>query len=238
MRVEALIPTYNEAENIVPLLEAVLAQGEGVTALVVDDRSPDGTAALAREVAVCYPGRVDVFERDGPRGRGVAGIAGFKRAVAKAEVEAVVEMDADFSHDPADIPRLIAALDRADVVLGSRYVPGGEVVGWGAKRKLNSGLANLLTRAILGLSYRDCTTGYRIFRRKVLERLPWDAMISTNPSLVEEVLYLCRRHGFVVREIPIRFVDRTRGQSKLNLAIVVACFVNLLQIRLRRYPGS
>lgn len=237
MRVEALIPTYNEAENIVPLLESVLAQGESVTAMVVDDRSPDGTADLARTVAERFPGRIDVFERDGPRGRGTAGIAGFKRAVAKPEVDAVVEMDADFSHDPRDIPRLIDALASADLVLGSRYVPGGEVVGWGLKRKLNSGLANALTRIILGLHHRDCTTGYRIFRRHVLEGLPWDSMISTNPSLVEEILYLCKRRGYAVREIPIRFVDRTRGESKLNLAIAVACFLNLLQIRFRRYPA-
>lgn len=238
MRTEVLLPTYNEAENIERLLDEILAQDERLSVMVVDDRSPDGTARLARAKAEQYPGRIDVFERNGPKGRGLAGIAGFQRALGKPELEAVVEMDADFSHAPEALPHLLQALTDYDVVIGSRYVPGGKVEGWGPARVLNSWLANNLTRLILGLSYQDCTSGYRAYRRSVVAALPWEQMISTNPAIVEEVLLLCHRRGFRIGEVPITFVDRTLGSSKLHLGTVFWCFVNLFRIRFRRYSTS
>ncbi|MBI3927025.1 MAG: polyprenol monophosphomannose synthase [Armatimonadetes bacterium] len=234
MRAQVLIPTYNEAENIQPLIEAIFEQGDHLTVLVVDDDSPDGTARLAEEVGRGHPGRVEVMLRTRDRGRGLAGIAGFRRLAEKPELDAVVEMDADFSHDPRAIPGLLAALEQADVAIGSRYCAGGAVVGWGLKRYVNSWLANRLTQAVLGLwPYRDCTSGYRVYRREVLQALDWDRMISDNPSIVEEVLYACHAAGFRVVEVPIRFVDRTRGSSKLSLVTVARCSMNLFRIRWR-----
>lgn len=234
MKIMAMVPTYNERENIEKLIDAILGHGENYSVMVVDDLSPDGTGGLVDRKAEEYPGRVDAFHRDGPRGRGSAGIAGFMRAAEKKDIDVVVEMDADFSHDPKDLPRFLEAIADCDIVIGSRYVKGGKVEGWGMNRVINSFLANKLTQLILGLwRYKDCTSGYRAFRREVLEKLNWKHMFSTNPSIVEEILYACHKRKFRIREIPITFVDRTRGKSKISLGIIAKCFLNLFRIRFR-----
>lgn len=228
MKIVAMVPTYNEAENIGPLVAALLAVTPPLTVLVMDDQSPDGTADIAEKLD--SGGRVIVVRRAPPRGRGLAGVEGFQRALALG-ADLVVEMDGDGSHDPRHIPALLAAAAESDVVSGSRYCPGGSVIGYGCERKLNSWVANTLSRLLLGVTARDATAGFRVFNRRVLEGIDLGTLISTGPSIVEEVLFRVQRRGFSVREVPITFVNRVRGDSKLKLDTIITWIATLWRVR-------
>lgn len=217
-----VVPTYNERENLRPLLTRLHTTAPHVDVLVVDDASPDGTGELADELAAADP-RVRVLHRAGKAGLGAAYLAGFALAL-EGEHTVVVEMDADGSHAPEDLPALLAALDRAedpaDVVLGSRYVPGGQVVNWPVHRRLLSRGGSLYARLALGVPVRDMTGGYRAFRRQVLEELELDDVASQGYCFQIDLAWRAIRAGFRVREVPITFVERERGTSKMHGAIV------------------
>lgn len=233
-RVVVFVPTYNERDNLEPLVERLLALSPTLTVLVVDDRSPDGTGDLADDLAR-RTGRVVAVHRDPPRGRGLAGRDGLRRA-SGMDCDCVVEMDGDLSHRPEDVPALVRACRGVDVVLGSRYCAGGRVEGFGAYRTLNSRIAGLLSRLVLGLREADCTSGFRCFRREVLAELDYERMISDGPSIVGEVLREVHQRGWRVVEVPITFVERTRGQSKITPRLILRWIVNLVRIRLKRGP--
>lgn len=227
-----VIPTYNERENIVPLIERVLALPR-FRVLVVDDNSPDGTGALVAAQAQHEP-RVSLLARAGKLGLGSAYVAGFRRALAEG-AQFIYEMDADFSHDPAYLPVLLdAAETRYDLALGSRYVPGGGTTDWGLVRKLISRGGNLYAGLILGLPVRDATGGFRCYRRSVLETIDLDAIRSTGYGFQVEMVYRAIQAGFRVGEIPIIFPDRRVGKSKMSRKIVAEALVNVLRLRIGR----
>jgi dolichol-phosphate mannosyltransferase len=226
------LPTYNERENLEPMLRALAeVLGPDDRVLVIDDNSPDGTGELADELAAQLP-FVDVLHRERKEGLGPAYLAGFRRALG-AGAQLVVEMDCDFSHDPKDVPRLIAGAEDADLVLGSRYVPGGGVDNWGPLRRAISAGGSLYARLVLGVPVRDLTGGFKCFRREVLEALPLHEVRSKGYAFQIELTYRALRMGFRVREIPIRFVDRVAGGSKMSRAIVLEAVwkVPLLRVR-------
>jgi dolichol-phosphate mannosyltransferase len=214
-----IIPTYNERENVPPLVEALLKH-DGVRVLVVDDHSPDGTGEAADAAAAQHRGRVDVLHRTSLRGFGRSYVDGIKRAI-REPIDLVCQMDADFSHDPARLPDLIAAAERADVVIGSRYVRGGAIVNWPTRRRLLSRFANVYVRALTGLSARDCTSGYRCWRREALATLPLDRFVSDGYSFLVEMLFLAARQGRRIAEVPITYVERREGQSKMSRAVIL-----------------
>ena len=219
MKLVVCLPTYNERENLEAMVRAlgdVLPEGGRV--LVIDDSSPDGTGELADRLAgeLSY---VEVLHRVRKEGLGRAYIAGFRRALADG-AELVLEMDCDFSHDPSDVPRLAAATTSADVVLGSRYVEGGSVANWGRGRRLVSGAGSLYARVLLGLPVRDPTGGFKCYRRAVLETIDLDAIRSRGYAFQIETTYRALRAGFSVVELPITFVDRTIGSSKMSGPII------------------
>jgi glycosyltransferase involved in cell wall biosynthesis len=229
-RIWAVLPTYDEAENVAPLVGAILALDLDLHVVVVDDASPDGTADIAEALARESP-RVHVVRREGVRGLGTAYLAGFRRAI-DAGADAVLTMDCDFSHDPASVPALVEALDAARVVIGSRYTAGGRIENWGLYRKLLSAAANRFVRALFRLPVRDCTSGFRLYRAEVLEGIPWQRVSSTGYSFLVESLYWAMRQGDArVSEVPICFVDRVRGQSKMGAREVFSGIVNLLRLR-------
>lgn len=214
-----VVPTYNERVNL-PILVDALMQQPDVRLLVVDDQSPDGTGDLADTLARQHAGRIDVMHRSGRRGLGRAYIDGFRKAI-KEPVDVVCQMDADLSHDPRQLPDLIAAASNADVVIGSRYVPGGRIVNWPRRRELLSRFANVYVRAITRLKTHDCTAGYRCWRRATLERLPLERFISDGYSFQIETLFSAARLGCRVVEIPITFVERQEGQSKVSRGVLI-----------------
>lgn len=239
MKVTAVVPTYNERENIIALVEEVLSLGSFIEILVVDDDSPDGTADLVREMERQNP-RIHLLQRKIERGRGKAGIAGFLLALHHG-ADAVVEMDADFSHHPRHIPTLLERLAEADLVIGSRHVPGGREIGRGLLRRLITRAANMYTRLMLGISVRDCTSGYRCYRRTVLEAIAPQTLASTGPSIVEETLFATHLLRFRIAEVPIVFEDRRRGSSTLTLRRLIDTFVQIPQFRLalpKRYKRT
>jgi dolichol-phosphate mannosyltransferase len=213
-----VIPTYNEADNIPELIPVVLKLGSHFSILIVDDGSPDGTAKLVKEFQKTES-RVHLIERPGKMGLGTAYVAGFKYALANG-FEFVIEMDADFSHDPAMLPKLLEKAKDYDLVIGSRYIEGVNVVNWPMKRLLLSYFANLYTRVITGMPVRDATGGFKCFRRKVLESIDLDAIHSNGYSFQIEMNFKSWRKGFRVCEIPIVFVDRRIGVSKMSKSIV------------------
>jgi len=216
-----ILPTYNEAENIAPIVRAVRTQlRPGDRILVVDDNSPDGTGAIADELAQEVDG-LEVLHRAGKEGLGRAYLAGFDHALA-AGAGFVLEMDADFSHDPADIPRLIAAAEQgADLVLGSRYVAGGDVTDWGLLRKLVSRGGSWYARVVLGVGVRDLTGGFKCFRREVLEALDLNSVHADGYGFQIELTYRTIQKGFQIVEIPIVFRDRRVGESKMDARIAL-----------------
>jgi dolichol-phosphate mannosyltransferase len=232
-----VVPTYDEAENVVPLARAALAalDGAGVDArvLVVDDGSPDGTADLAEALSREEP-RVAVMRRPRKQGIGPAYRAGFRHALA-AGAGLVVEMDCDFSHDPARLPALVAAAADADLVLGSRYVMGGGVARWGPLRRAVSRGGCLYAQLLLGVPVRDLTGGFKCFRREVLEAIPLDEVTAAGYGFQIEVTYRALLAGFRVVEVPITFTERERGRSKMSRGIVweAAALVPRLRWRLR-----
>src|SRR6185436_13576078 len=203
-----------------PRLTDQLMQHANVRLLVVDDQSPDGTGEVADALARQYAGRVEVMRRTGPRGLGRSYLDGFRKAVVE-NVDVVCQMDADFSHDPAELPALIAGVSGADLVLGSRYVPGGGVVNWPLRRVLLSRFANGYIRTVTRLSVRDCTTGYRCWRLRALGALPLDRIRSEGYSFLIETLFMAARSGVRVAEVPITFVERRQGESKLSRSVIL-----------------
>ena len=236
-RVVAMIPTYNEAENIHDLVAAIRAlpvEG-GVEVLVADDNSPDGTGAIVKNMAAADPG-VHLLLRLKRRGRGAGGIDGFKAALALG-ADLVVEMDGDLSHQPKSIPSLVDAARDLDLVLGSRFVKGGRDADRGPVRRLITFLVRVFIRRRFRMPVRDVSSGFRCFRREVLEALDLDDLISTGPSVVLETLYKAHLLGFRIGEVPIEFVDRTRGKTKLNALTLVETLVMALKFK-RMYTAA
>jgi len=228
-RAVVCLPTYNELENLEPMLRAL--GDKDVRVLVIDDSSPDGTGELADRLAVEL-GYVDVLHRDRKEGLGPAYLAGFRHALA-AGAELVLEMDCDFSHDPADVPRLIAAVDGgADLALGSRYVEGGAVRNWGLLRRVVSEGGSFYARVLLGVNVRDLTGGFKCYRRSVLGAIDLDAIHSKGYAFQIETTYRALRAGFRVVEVPITFVDREVGGSKMSKAIVAEAIWKVPALRL------
>jgi dolichol-phosphate mannosyltransferase len=218
-RATVCLPTYNERENIEAMVGALLERlGPGDRVLVIDDNSPDGTGELADAIAAREP-RVSVLHRPEKQGLGPAYLAGFRRALADG-AELVLEMDADFSHNPEDVPRLIAATADADLVLGSRYVPGGRIENWGALRRFVSRAGSLYAQVLLLAPVRDLTGGFKCYRREVLQAINLDEVRARGYAFQIETTYRALRKGFRVAEIPITFVDREEGHSKMSRAIV------------------
>jgi dolichol-phosphate mannosyltransferase len=225
-----VLPTLNEVDNLTRLLARLRERAPELCILVVDDASTDGTAALADGLAR-DDSRLHVLHRQGRRGYGEALTAGFHQVLA-AGAAAVVTMDCDFSHDPDELPRLLAALDGADVVIGSRYTDGGRIADWSVSRRLLSAAANAFVRVLFRLPARDCTSGFRAYRREALERVPWGRLHSAGYSFLVEVLYWASGPATpAVREIPICFVDRRAGRSKMGLRQIVFGAANLLKLR-------
>jgi len=237
MRATVCLPTYNERENLermVDALGAVFRDGDRV--LVIDDGSPDGTGKLADRLSTEL-GFVGVLHRERKEGLGPAYLAGFRRALDDG-AELVLEMDCDFSHDPRDVPRLIAAAeDGADLVLGSRYVRGGSIPNWGVVRRAISLGGNLYAQAVLQSRVRDLTGGFKCFRRRVLETIDLDAIHSRGYAFQIETTYRVQRAGFGVVEVPIAFVDREHGHSKMSRAIVLEAVWKVPLVRLRSLTG-
>lgn len=233
-----VIPTYNEAANLERLAAELLSQ-DGCSLLVVDDNSPDGTGALADELGQRFAGRVAVLHRPGKQGLGTAYVAGFREAL-RSECDVVVQMDADFSHNPADVPRLVAACEQADVAIGSRYVAGGGAENWPLYRWLISRGGSLYTQAILGLPVRDPTSGFKCFRRLALASVDLGQIQATGFGFQVEMNWRCHRQGLRLVEVPIRFVDRRLGQSKMSRGIFLEALVLVWRLRLgsRQRPDS
>jgi dolichol-phosphate mannosyltransferase len=235
-RALVVIPTYNEAINLPQIVPLVLSQDPRLEVLVVDDNSPDGTGKIADEMARTNP-RVHTIHREGKLGLGTAYIAGFKWALERL-YDFVFEMDADFSHDPAHLKEFLKAIEDADLVLGSRYLNGKvTVVNWPMGRLMLSYLANIYARMFTGLWIWDLTGGFKCFRRRVLEAIDLSQVVSNGYAFQIEMSVRAWRKGFKLREIPIVFVDRTEGQSKMNRAIVREAVWKVPRLRLMAWFG-
>lgn len=230
-----MLPTLNEAENLGAVVARLREKAPAAQVLVVDDESTDGTARIADELAGADPA-VHVLHRRGKKGYGESLTEGFRAALA-AGATVVASMDCDFSHDPDSLPSLLSAVGEADVVIGSRYVPGGAIRNWGPYRTTLSATANAFVRALFRLPVRDCTSGFRAYRKEVLESVPWARLHSTGYSFLVEVLYWSERAGHRIREVPICYVDRTRGHSKMGMRQIVSGATNLIKLRLELARG-
>ncbi len=225
----ALIPTYNEASSILPLIREIIEQARDIEVLVVDDNSPDGTWRLVEEEARAVP-RVHLLRRRNTRGRGLAGAEGFRR-VLEERAERIVEMDGDGSHDPAFIPDLLHAAGSAGLVIGSRYVRGGREEGRSRSRRAVSALARRYLRAVLGLRVKDPTSGFRCYTREALAAITAEPLRARDPFIIAETLYRCARRGIRIVEVPIVFRDRVAGQSKLGAGTLLRYLVSALRLR-------
>ena len=235
MKAIVIIPTYNEKDNIENIVRDILSQSEEVSVLVVDDNSPDGTGRLVDSMAAADP-RVNVMHRAGKMGLGSAYIEGFKYAL-KAGYDYIFEMDADYSHDPREIPNFLAAIKDHDVVIGSRYIGGVRILNWPIERLMLSYSASLYTRMITGIKLIDCTSGFKCFRREVLEALDLDRVHSDGYSFQIEMSFLCQAKGFSLKEIPIVFTDRMQGHSKMNKGIVYEALVIVWLLKIKSILG-
>jgi dolichol-phosphate mannosyltransferase len=234
MRSLVVLPTYNEAENVLLLVREVLAQAGELEVLVVDDASPDGTADLVRGEMEREP-RLHLLEREGKLGLGTAYLAGFRHGLEQG-FDRVLTMDCDFSHKPQYLPQILQGMGEHDMMIGSRYVPGGGIANWPWHRKALSAFANVYTRVLLRLQVRDCTSGYRCYSRRVLETVDPFAVRSSGYSFLEEMVWRVERHGFRIGETPILFEDRIRGQSKINKNEIWRAALHVLGTALRRSP--
>jgi dolichol-phosphate mannosyltransferase len=225
-------PTYNERENL-PILAAGVLKHDGTRMLVVDDGSPDGTGALADELAAQYPGRIEVMHRTGPRGLGRSYVDGLLHAIKEGRAEFVIQMDADLSHNPEYLPDLVNAAAANDLVIGSRYLHGVSVVNWPLHRIFLSAFGNRYIRFITSLSTSDCTSGYRCWRREALARMPIANMVSDGYSFLVEMLYEARQRGLRVGEVPIIFIERRQGQSKLSSNVLMESLIMPWRLILR-----
>jgi len=230
MRPIIVIPTYNEAQNIEKLLKAIFKQSiPDLSVIVVDDSSPDRTANIVRSLQSTSD--IHLIERSGKLGLGSAYITGFKKALELGATH-IFEMDADFSHDPEDLPRLLEA--DADLVIGSRKIDGGDIVGWGFVRTWMSNGAMVFSRLLLGLKTKDVTAGFRCFKRAVLEHLDLDSISSNGYAFQEELLYRTEKAGFTVKEIPVTFIDRQKGSSKLSKKDIFEFFAVMISLRFKK----
>jgi dolichol-phosphate mannosyltransferase len=218
LKTVVVIPTYNERDNIGTLIEAILSQDDGIEVLVVDDNSPDGTGDVVASLAH-NEGRLHLMRREGKLGLGSAYRDGFRMALEKG-ADCIVQMDADFSHDPAMIPLFLKNMERYDLVIGSRYLNGISVVNWPLRRLMLSYFANFYTRAITGLKISDCTGGFKCFRRKALEAIDMNGIRSDGYSFQIEMNFRCAQMGSRIGEVPIIFIDRHAGTSKMSRRIV------------------
>ncbi|HET9469225.1 MAG TPA: polyprenol monophosphomannose synthase [Vicinamibacterales bacterium] len=231
MNAAVVIATYNERQNLAGLVAAIL-QHPGYRVIVVDDDSPDGTGVLADELAASSGRRVSVIHRTSARGLGRSLVAGLERAL-ESGADLIFQMDADFSHDPEHLSEMAAAAADADLVLGSRYIDGVRVVNWPLHRIMLSSFANRYVRAITGLDVTDCTTGFRCWRRDALARLPLKGLISDGYAFLVEQLYLAQRAGCRIREVPIIFVERREGASKLSSSVLIESAIVPWRLRLK-----
>ena len=234
MKPVVIVPTYNERDNIDILLHDLLALPVELSVINVDDGSPDGTGEAADAWAARYPDRVQVVHRSGKLGLGTAYIAGFKRALA-ADYDRIMTMDADFSHHPSYIPAMVDKSREFDLVIGSRYVPGGGTLSCTWKRKLLSRGANSFAKMALGLQAQDCTAGFRCYRREVLQTIDVDSILSNGYSFLIEMIYYVQQAGFSVGEVPIVFEDRRRGTSKISQSEVTRAMQTVLRLGARRW---
>ena len=218
-----IVPTYNERDTL-PMLIPALLERAACRVMVVDDRSPDGTGAIADELASQHPGRLDVVHRTGPRGLGRSYVDGFRRALA-GDAQLLCQMDADLSHDPTQLPHLISAAAHSDLVIGSRYVNGIRVVNWPLRRRVLSVLANRYVRRITGLRVSDCTSGFRCWRRDTLAALPLSRLASDGYAFLVETLFEAAANGARIAEVPIIFTERRLGRSKLSLSVLIESLV-------------
>jgi dolichol-phosphate mannosyltransferase len=232
MNAAVVIATYNERENLPALVDAILAN-PGYRIIVVDDNSPDGTGAIADDLSATFHGNVSVIHRTGPRGLGRSLVAGLSQAVAGG-ADVIFQMDADFSHDPKYLPEMAAATADADLVLGSRYLNGISVVNWPLRRIILSSFANRYIRAVTGLDVHDCTTGYRCWRREALARLPLEGLISEGYAFLVEQLHLAKSLGCRIRELPIIFIERRGGASKISSRVLLESVIVPWRLRLKR----
>ncbi|GER90824.1 dolichol-phosphate mannosyltransferase [Dictyobacter vulcani] len=230
MKTLIIIPTYNEAENLPSLLHGIFSYLPHTDVLIVDDNSPDGTGQLVEDMRKQNQ-QIHILHRPGKLGLGTAYITGFKYALLH-NYAAIFEMDADFSHDPQYLPAFIAAIEEADLVIGSRYIPGGNTPNWSLLRRLISGSGNIFAREVLHIPVRDCTGGFRCYRRQTLEALDLDAIKSRGYAFQIEMTYRVLRQGLKVVETPIIFVDRRLGQSKMSRKIMLEAFTYVIKTRI------
>src|SRR5438132_8514435 len=234
MKTLLITPTYNEIENLRPLLAEIFSYTPETDVLIVDDNSPDGTGKLADEIHQ-ENSRVKVLHRPGKLGLGTAYIAGFKYAIEHG-YDAAFEMDADFSHDPRYLPDFLKAIEHADLVIGSRYIRGGDTPDWSPLRRFISGGGNIYARFLLGIPVHDCTAGYRCYRREVLEHIDLDTVQSQGYAFQIEMAYRARILGFTIVETPIVFMDRRVGKSKMSRQIVIEGITYVLHARFSKKP--
>lgn len=227
-----IVPTFNEKDNITDLVRQILALPINAHVIIVDDNSPDGTGQIADELAEQCE-RVQVIHRMGKLGLGTAYIAGFKKGLADG-AERLITMDADFSHNPAYIPRLVELANFYHITIGSRYIPQGGVVNWGLQRRFLSWGANLFARTVLGLKANDCTAGFRCYHREVLLNIELSQIFSNGYSFLVEMIFKCQRLGFTVGEIPIIFANRERGQSKISHREIYKAMYTVMRLAFER----
>ena len=231
MKTLIIIPTYNERDNIEELVYKILESSPEVHILVVDDNSLDGTGGMIGRIESKIE-NLHLMTRKTQRGRGSAIIAGFRFAIEN-KFDYVIEMDADFSHNPKYIPLFLEKMKNADIVIGSRLIKTGAIVGRSMIRDIISSIANFIARLILGLmNIKDITSGYRCYRTEIFKEINLDKMISTGPSLLEEILYIAKKHKFKIVEMPIVFEERKAGKSKLNFAILLGTLLTVAKLRL------
>jgi dolichol-phosphate mannosyltransferase len=236
MKALAVIPTYNERDNLPDLVRAVLADPL-FAVMVVDDGSPDGTGEIADGLAREFPGRVDVVHRTGKRGLGRSYVEGLQRALARGDADLICQMDADWSHDPKYLPSMVEACAAHDVVIGSRYLNGVSVVNWPLRRLILSTVANRYIRAVTGLRVNDCTSGFRCWRRTTLAGLPLDRVVSDGYAFLTEMLFEAHERGARIGEVPIIFVERRMGSSKLSGGVLLESALTPWRLRLRYLFG-
>lgn len=234
VRAVIIMPTYNERDNLPQIVAAIWQHAPWANILVVDDNSPDGTGQAADEIAARDP-RLRVLHRPGKQGLGTAYIQGFKVAIAHG-FDRIFEMDADFSHDPRYLPEFMKAIQQADLVIGSRYIKGGSTPNWSLTRRLISGCGNIFARVVLGMPIHDCTAGFRCYRREVLESIGLDEIQSQGYGFQVELAYRVVKQKFRVVEIPIIFMDRRVGQSKMSRKIILEAFTFVIRARLGQVP--
>ena len=233
MNLLVVTPTYNERDNL-PVLAAGVLKYDGARMLIVDDGSPDGTGAVADQLAKDHPGRVEVMHRTGPRGLGRSYVDGLQRAIGDTSLEFICQMDADLSHNPEYLPEMVKAAVTQDLVIGSRYLHGVSVVNWPLHRLILSTFANRYIRAVTRLPVADCTSGFRCWRREALTKVPLERIVSDGYAFLIEMLYEAHRSGCSVGEVPIIFVERRVGQSKMSGGVIFESAYMPWRVVLRR----